>query len=77
MSYNRRNYPQFKDIHIFNVPGNNPLEIQQAIIDFLTDPAHVNYRFIDSHVNYFSWSCDRLNAIPADLWTSVAIIYTE
>ena len=76
MAFNKNFYPQFSDIRIYNVPGRDPATIQQMIVDFITDPAHSSYRWIDFCVNYLSWASDGRQTHPGDLWTSVAIIYT-
>jgi hypothetical protein len=80
MAYLSLMYPQFADIKVAHFDGFNPDEILQRVLEFLNDPAHANYRYIDSHVDYF-----HPKHIPMPdtddpegcFWVEVTIIYTE
>jgi hypothetical protein len=77
--YIEQNYPEFQDIKIWNFPTGNLEELQDAIVDFVTDPAHINYRWIDGWVRYETAgpSLNVINGLPTSIWASATIIYTE
>jgi hypothetical protein len=77
MAYTFINYPEFKDIKIFNVPGEDLLQVQQVLIDFITDPAHANYRWIESFVFYLNQKHRGGSPPLNNKWVAATIIYTE
>lgn len=79
MSYNANFYPKFSDIHIWNYPTSDLMDMQAAITDFVTDPAHADYRWIDGWVRYETAgpTLNVVRGIPTSIWGAATIIYTE
>jgi len=79
MPYTKTFYPEFSDIRIWNYPTANLIDLQEAIVEFITDPAHATYRWIDAWVKYETAgpSLNVIHGLPTSIWGAATIIYTE
>ena len=71
-------YPRFQDIQIIHFDGYDPGKTLVKVLEFFNDPAHAEYRLLDTHINYL---------LPIDpkhpsyddpecgFWVEVTIIY--
>lgn len=70
---------KFKDLKIVHFDGYGPINILSQVLEFINDPVHADYTYINSHVDYFHPTIKKcLSDDPEDdLWVEVSILYTE
>ena len=75
-----KNYPQFSDIKIEHFDGLDPGTVLVKVLEFINDPAHADYRWINSHVDYFAPSniTAPVGSNPEQaMWVEITLVYTE
>ena len=70
--------PRFKNLRVFHCDGFDPDMVLQKVNDFLAHPDHKNFKYINSHVDYFRPNTPQFQSEPEkDFWVEVTILYQE
>jgi len=79
MAYLENFYPEFGDVKFWKHPTVNCHELWDEIENFITDPAHADYRLLDLKINFQATgpSLNIIHQVPTSIWASAVIVYTE
>jgi hypothetical protein len=71
-------FAKFKNIKVKTFCGCGLQPVEEQFIEFIIDPAHKNYQYIDHHCTSLSWAkSSSREKVPADLWTKLSVLYIE